>query len=114
MPFRDSKLLLQDILDSITHIEDFVGNMEYADYLSSPKTQSAVERQLQIISEAAKRLGPVAPELCPEIDWGDVRGMGDWLRHGYEMVEEDTIWDTITKDLPPLKSCASQALTKLA
>jgi uncharacterized protein with HEPN domain len=60
LPFRDSKLLLQDILDGIAHIEDFVGNMEYADYLSSEKTQSAVERQLQIISEAAKRHGKLA------------------------------------------------------
>jgi uncharacterized protein with HEPN domain len=115
LPFRDTELLLRDILESIALIESYVRDMEFADYLSSISTQDSVERRLSIISEAAKRLGPAAASLCPEIDWGDVRGMGNWLRHGYEMVNDNTIWDTITVDLPPpLKACVGRALAKPA
>jgi len=40
-----------------------------------------------------------------------VRGMGNWLRHQYDRVELETIWKTVTDDLPPLKTAIERALT---
>jgi uncharacterized protein with HEPN domain len=36
--------------------------------------------------------------------------MGNWLRHQYDRVDVETIWNTIQDDLPPLKAAAEKAL----
>ena len=53
-------------------------------FRQDPKTIAAVERKLQVISEAAVRLGEQAEELCPGFPWRDIRGIGNWPRHQYE------------------------------
>jgi uncharacterized protein with HEPN domain len=57
LPFRSKATHLQDILDGIDHIEGFLAGMDFEKYKSDLRTKSAVERQLQIVTEAAKRLG---------------------------------------------------------
>lgn len=74
------------------------------------KTKSAVERQLQILTEAAKILGPVAEERCSGIDWKGFRGMGDLLRHAYHRIDDEILWDTVRLELPPLKRSEETAL----
>lgn len=65
MPFRDNETHLRDILQGIDLIETFVADMDLRLYETDLKTKSAVERQLQIITEAAKRLGGDAETLMP-------------------------------------------------
>ena len=62
------------------------------------------------ISEAAVRLGEQAERLCPGLRWRDIRGIGNWLRHQYDRVDIETIWNTLTRDLPPLKEAVHCAL----
>jgi uncharacterized protein with HEPN domain len=68
-----------------------------------------VERKLQVISEAAVRLGPNAEESIPNMPWRNIRGIGNWLRHQYDRVELDTIWKTVTQELPRLKLAIATA-----
>ena len=51
-----------------------------------------------------------AETLCPAVPWRDVRGIGNWLRHQYDRVKPETVWNTITDDLPLLKSAVEKAL----
>jgi uncharacterized protein with HEPN domain len=81
--------------------------------LKTKKTTSAVERELQKISEAAVRLGKEAEQLCPGVPWADIRGMGNWLRHQYERVDLETIWTTVERDMANLKSAVQLTLTSL-
>jgi uncharacterized protein with HEPN domain len=73
----------QDIVDSIALIDLFLKDFDFQEYETDLKTKSAVERQLQIITEAAYRLGDDAEVLCPGPDWKGFMGMGNILRHGY-------------------------------
>lgn len=110
MPFRDDASRWRDILEAITLIEGFLAGVEFHAYQNDDKTRSAVERQLLILSEAAKALGPVAETRCPDQDWKGFRGMGDILRHAYHRVDDQLIWATVTTELPVLKSCVESAL----
>ena len=69
-----------------------------------------MERKLQIISEAAIRLGSVAETICPGLPWRDIRGIGNWLRHQYERIELPVVWKTVQADWPPRKAAALRAL----
>ena len=75
MPFKDDARRLRDILEAIRRIEQFVAGMSFEAYEGDEKTRSAVERQMLILSEAAKSLGPAAEQLCPGHDWKGLRGM---------------------------------------
>ncbi|MGD0887780.1 MAG: HepT-like ribonuclease domain-containing protein [Acidobacteriaceae bacterium] len=111
MPFRDTQSHLRDIDESIDLIDTFLLGMDFEAYRMDLKSQSAVERQLQIITEAAIRLGEEAETLCPGPDWKGIRGMGNFLRHEYQRIEDKIVWDTVMHDLPPLKAAVLRALT---
>jgi uncharacterized protein with HEPN domain len=110
LPFRDNHARWQDILDCLTLIRQFTEGMDFEAYQEDDKTKSAVERQLLILSEAAKMLVSLAEERCPDHDWKGFRGMGDVLRHAYHRVNDRLIWDTVTTELPPLKQCVESVL----
>jgi uncharacterized protein with HEPN domain len=110
LPFSGASLSLADILDAILAIEQFTQDMELDSFRQDSKTIAAVERKLQVISEAAVRLGEQAEALCPGLPWRDIRGIGNWLRHQYDRVDIETIWNTLTADLPPLKATVRRAL----
>ena len=91
-------------------IADFVRGMDLGAFREDAKTVAAVERKLLLISEAATRLGEDADRLCPGLPWHNVRGLGNWLRHRYDRVDMEMVWNTIIDDLPPLRSGVLRAL----
>lgn len=93
-------------------IEQFTLSMDFEAFREDPKTVAAVERKLQVISEAAIRLGTIAEERVPGPPWRNVRGIGNWLRHQYERIELSVVWKTVRDDLPPLKSAVLRALAQ--
>ncbi|WP_162536864.1 HepT-like ribonuclease domain-containing protein [Granulicella sp. WH15] len=113
MPFRDPRTHFQDILDSIALIRSFAADLSLEEYRLDIKTKSAVERQLQIMTEAARRLGDDAELLCPGPDWRAIRDLGNVLRHAYHSIDDGIIWDAIHDQLPALEATVAQALAAL-
>jgi uncharacterized protein with HEPN domain len=111
LPFDDARQHLQDMRDSILLIEQFVSGMELREYLHDLKTQAAVERKMLVVSEAAIRLGDDADKLYPTVPWRDIRGIGNWLRHAYDRVDPEIMWDTVQTDLPRLKDALQKFLS---
>jgi len=91
-------------------IEQFTSGMGLEEFRSNPMAVAAVERKLQIISEAAIRLGEEAEKRIPDQPWRDIRGIGNHLRHAYERIDLDTVWAAVTDDLPPLKDAVLREL----
>ena len=103
-----------DILKAIALIEQFTSGMDFEAFRANAMVVAAVERKLQIISEAAIRLADEADRLCPGVPWRDVRGIGNQLRHAYERIDQATIWNTVVEDLPVLKAAVNHALNRSA
>lgn len=110
MPFRASDTHLRDILESIDRINQFVGDMDFVANERDEKTKAAVERKIQIVTEAVARLEMEGAEVYPEIDWKGYRGMGNFLRHSYHRVSDEIVWNTIKDDLPLLGKLVEKAL----
>jgi len=64
--------------------------------------QLGLVRLVEIIGEAAAGVPPEERQQHPEIPWGDVIGMRNKLIHGYDSVDLDILWDTVTNELPGL------------
>ena len=112
MPFEDPVEPLNDILEHIGHIEKFLEGMGPVDLANDQRTVFACQYALLVISEAAKRLGPRAEELCPGFPWRDIRGIGNRLCHAYDMLDLALIWKVYQDDLPPLKIGVQAALER--
>ena len=81
MPSSDPAQRFQDILGNIDRIQRFTQHLNLETFREDEKALYAVKHALLIICEAASKLGEVAPQLCPEIPWADIRGLGNRLRH---------------------------------
>jgi uncharacterized protein with HEPN domain len=91
-------------------IERFTDGTDFESFRGDPKTIAAIERKLLVISEAAIRLGDEAAVLCPDQPWHKIRGIGNWIRHQYERIDLEGIWETVQRDLPSLKVSVLRAL----
>jgi uncharacterized protein with HEPN domain len=111
MPSKhDPVVSLADILENPERIERYVAGLDREALGGDTLRRDAVERCLERICEAAFRLGEKAAELAPSQPWGDIRGMGNRLRHAYDRIDLDVLWNTIRDRLPSLKSDVEQAL----
>lgn len=85
MPSKNSAQRLQDILDNIAAIREFVFGLDIDGFLASRRTTYAVTRALEIISEASRRL-PEDFKANPSIDWVAIAAARNVYRHEYEIV----------------------------
>lgn len=113
MPSKDPVQRFEDILENIVLIEEFTRGMQMGDFLEDLKTRNATERCMERISEAARKLGQVAEELCPTVPWPDLRALGNFLRHEYDRIDPGRGWLMIEDDLAPLKAATHEALERL-
>jgi uncharacterized protein with HEPN domain len=78
--------------------------MDVKRFATAEQTVLAVKYSLLIVSEAATKLGDLAADLCPDIAWRDIRGLGNRLRHDYESIDVVRIWLVIERHMPPKTS----------
>ena len=64
--------------------------------------EMALVRLVEIVAEAATRVGEQAQQRYAAIPWLQVRGLRNRLVHGYDVVDLDILWDIIQGDFPPL------------
>src|SRR5258707_14791367 len=72
------------------------------------RARQLVERNLEILSEASRRLPKELKDLAAHIPWRAVAGIGDFLRHDYHETYPTVLWDTCNKDLKPLKDAVER------
>jgi uncharacterized protein with HEPN domain len=104
---------LADIIENAERIERYLADMDRAAFASNGLMRDAVERCIERVCEAAHRLGKHATELMPSQPWGDIRGMGNRLRHAYDRISLDVIWNAVCNDLPGLTIDARRVLAEL-
>ncbi len=100
---RDNRLYIQDILDGINKIEEFVGDMNLEEFADDDKTSSAVVRKLEIIGEATKNVPEDIREKYKEIPWVDMARMRDKIIHFYFGVDHEIVWKVVKERLPEIK-----------
>lgn len=100
---REILKYLFDIQESINSIYDYLGDKrDFNEYKSNKLLRRGIERELEIIGEATKRI----LKLDMKIEISDSRRIVDlrnWVIHGYDKVDDVIIWGIVSKDIPRLK-----------
>jgi uncharacterized protein with HEPN domain len=106
----DIRIWLEDIDLSIKEIYDFLpADRTYSDFQEDIKTRKAIERNIEIIGEAMKRIREVDPDI-PISDSRKIADTRNRIIHGYDSVSADIIWLVIKRDLPILEKEISKLL----
>jgi len=94
---------IEDILDSINAIGEFVEGMDFEEFAKDRKTIFAVIRGIEVIGEATKNIPKSIKNRYPEIPWKDMAGMRDKVIHEYFGVNLEVVWETAVRHLPEIK-----------
>ena len=111
---RDPCALLADVLDAARSIERFRQGIDLDGFRADELVRAGVERKLEIVGEALNRLSHDHPELAARIpDIARIVGFRNVLAHGYDVVDDEVVWDAITTDLPELTATVEAMLDEL-
>jgi uncharacterized protein with HEPN domain len=100
---------LTDIIEAIERIHAVLANVSLEAFENDWQRQWLVERGVEIISEASRRLPDELKARNPEIPWQKVAGIGNVMRHNYESIAAPVLWKLVQADLPALeKACRAE------
>lgn len=105
---RESARRVDDILQAIDRCQRYVGSLDQHDIDLVLMAEDAIERNLQIIGEAANHLPAEIRDAHPGIAWPQIRGFRNILVHQYFGVETDVVRDVVMTHLPPLAEALRQ------
>ncbi len=99
---RDDRERILDMLEAIENIERHTGKGPKA-FERDELIQTWVVHHLEIIGEAASRLGSGLRTAHPEVPWPEIIAMRNVIAHEYFGIDLDEIWQVVERDLPDLK-----------
>tara|TARA_R100001143_G_C3361009_1_gene135767 strand:- start:10005 stop:10349 length:345 start_codon:yes stop_codon:yes gene_type:complete len=111
MSKRKPDVYLQDILESIEHIQRFLLDVSEDEFYENVEKQDAVLRRLEIIGEAVKHLPEEIRVNNPNVPWRQIAGMRDIIIHEYFGVTLEMIWIVASEDIAELKETVEKILS---
>lgn len=105
---RDPCLYVDPMLEAIANIEADIAGVDFETFRKDRRVRQLVERNLEIISEASRRLPEAVKHTEGQIPWRAIAGIGNVIRHDYHDTYPTVLWQTCAKDLQPLKDALSR------
>ena len=97
---------LADILENIERIKNHVRGTTKTKFLDDDLLNDGVERCLERIAEAARKIGDRFDDQYMDINLPALRRLGSILRYDYDIIRPELIWDFVKNELPKLKEMA--------
>jgi uncharacterized protein with HEPN domain len=94
MPLNENDLsYIIDIVDCILDINEFTRSISYNEFEKEKMRKLAVERQLEIIGQAANKISKETQDTFETIPWGKIIGLRNKLAHDYGEILAERIWN---------------------
>jgi len=99
---RADAAYLWDMLDAAKAVLEFVQGRMFHDYMNNRMLRGAVERHIEIIGEAARKVSSEFQEAHPEIPWRKIITQRHVLAHEYGEIKHELLWRVVTIHIPDL------------
>ncbi len=99
---RDDNVLLMDMLTFALEVQAFVEGKTWDEYESDILLRRAVERSVELIGEAARKISSEFEESHPEIPWNKIIVQRHRIAHEYDRLDDGIIWSVAMKYIPEL------------
>jgi uncharacterized protein with HEPN domain len=111
-PSKSPALRLRHILQEIDGIGQAIAGKTQAQCADDYVISRAIERALEIVSKAVRALPDEWLSEHPGIRWDRIKGMGNFLRHEYHLLDGDVVWEAVSVKLPELRNVVQMMLTE--
>lgn len=98
---RDAAYLL-DMLQAAEKVRRFVKDVKQEEFFADEVLRDAVERNIEIIGEAARKVSEAFKNQHPKIPWRKMIAQRNVLVHEYDKVSVDEMWIVATFHVPNL------------
>jgi uncharacterized protein with HEPN domain len=102
-----------EIKQCIDWIKEDTAGLTFETFRTSRQVVQLAERNLLVISEAARKLPDEVLARHPHIPWRQIKGIGNILRHDYADVMPTTLWAIVADDLDPLLTAVNAEIAAL-
>jgi uncharacterized protein with HEPN domain len=93
---------LEHIATAIRNIRQFTTGHTRESFERDLAIRLAIERLLEVISEASRYIPSETKSKEQDIDWRRLADLGNRLRHAYHETDAGLLWVMIEDDLEPL------------
>jgi len=101
-PEKEDMARLWDMLDAARAAVQFTRDRRFEDFLKDRMVRNAVERNLEIIGEAAGCVSQDFRDNHPEIPWRAIIALRNVLAHEYGEIRYERLWFLCTQQLAVL------------
>ena len=98
---------ISDMLERIEKISSYVDGLDYKRFMENSMLIEAIERNIEIIGEAADAVPQDIRDKNPSIPWRSIVGMRNRLIHDYGGTNVETLWNVATEEIHDLKAVLS-------
>jgi uncharacterized protein with HEPN domain len=110
MSQRTSIARLTDIVDAIELLAAEMDGVTLHALEADRRKRWLVERGIEIISEASRHLPPDLKGRHVHMPWQQIARIGNIIRHNYERIAYDILWNVVRLDLPELDRICREEL----
>ena len=104
---------LSDMLDFVRELRTLLQGRTLAQYLADRVLNLAVEKLFINLGEAACRLAEPLRAQNASVPWRQIIGLRNILAHGYEQVDHETLYRTVSDDLAAVESALADVLARV-
>ena len=97
------KNIIQNIIKHCSNVEEDISSYDEDSFYLDRKTQNSVCFDILQIGELAKSLSDEFILKYSQMPWKDIKGMRDWVAHGYHAIKMSRVWKTAVEDIKLLK-----------
>lgn len=81
------------IRHQIDAIQGWTAGRSFEDFIGDMLLRNAIERSIEIISEASRRIPESEKSKHAHVPWNDIADIGNYLRHQYHDLNEEILWN---------------------
>lgn len=101
-PEEQDAAYLWDMQEAAKEAVSILGDKSIETFKKDKVLCRAIERIIEIVGEAARKVSPAYQTQRPEIPWRDIIGQRNIVAHEYGQIDHDLLYKTVRQDMPGL------------
>ena len=97
---KDYSIYLADIIEAMAKIQRYTDGLTFESFAANEMAVDAVNRNLEIVGEAARSIPESIRNSNPQIPWQRMIGLRNMVIHAYFGIDLSIVWEIVRVNIP--------------